>query len=83
MGRDPDPDSVQLLRRDGGLGVGFDQRWSTFDQAFHDAAQQAGFPSWVYTINDVDEMQAALDVGVDGIETDYPQRLIELIEAAE
>ena len=64
--------------------VGFDQRWSTFDQVFHDAAQQAGFPSWVYTINDVDEMQAALDVGVDGIETDYPQRLIEsTIEAAE
>jgi len=63
--------------------VGFDQRWSTFDQAFHDAAQQAGFPSWVYTINDVDEMQAAIDVGVDGIETDYPQRLIGLIEAAE
>lgn len=63
--------------------VGFDQRWSTFDQAFHDAAQQAGFPSWVYTINDVDEMQAAIDVGVDGIETDFPQRLINLIEAAE
>jgi glycerophosphoryl diester phosphodiesterase len=66
------------------LGVaGYEQRWSTFDQAFQDAAQQAGFPSWVYTINDVDEMQAAIDVGVDAIETDYPQRLIDLTEEAE
>jgi glycerophosphoryl diester phosphodiesterase len=33
----------------------------------------------VWTVNDVNAMQRLLDLGVDGIMTDYPQRLLELI----
>ena len=35
----------------------------------------------VWTINDPDEMARLLDMGVDGIMTDYPDRLLELMRA--
>jgi glycerophosphoryl diester phosphodiesterase len=34
----------------------------------------------VWTVNDVDSMKRLLELGVDGIMTDYPDRLIELLE---
>lgn len=35
----------------------------------------------VWTVNEVEEMKRLLDMGVDGIMTDYPDRLFELLEA--
>ena len=34
----------------------------------------------VWTVNDVNAMQRLLNLGVDGIMTDYPQRLLELLK---
>ena len=33
----------------------------------------------VWTINDADEMERLIDIGVDGIMTDYPDRLLEIV----
>ena len=32
-----------------------------------------------WTINEVEDMQRMIDLGVDGIITDYPDRLLELL----
>jgi glycerophosphoryl diester phosphodiesterase len=34
----------------------------------------------VWTVNDVKAMKRLLNLGVDGIMTDYPQRLMELLK---
>jgi glycerophosphoryl diester phosphodiesterase len=34
----------------------------------------------VWTVNDIDSMKRLLKLGVDGIMTDYPQRLLELLK---
>ncbi|WNL43300.1 glycerophosphodiester phosphodiesterase [Halomonas sp. PAMB 3264] len=49
-------------------------------EAFVQQAQENGLAVHVYTINEVDEMQRLLDWGVNGLFTDYPDRLIELTE---
>jgi len=36
-----------------------------------------------WTANDPDEMQKLIAAGVDGIITDYPDRLVELLRAAQ
>lgn len=38
-------------------------------------AQARGFKVWVYTVNEVEDMQWMAALGVDGVFTDYPQRL--------
>jgi len=43
-------------------------------------AHRHGIQVHVWTINDEEEMSALLDLGVDGIITDHPQRLADLIE---
>jgi len=43
------------------------------------AAHELGIEMFVWTVNDVEEMARLLDLGVDGIMTDYPSRLRELI----
>lgn len=39
------------------------------------SAQQAGLKTYVYTVNDPDDWQLMKDWGVDGVFTDYPDRL--------
>jgi glycerophosphoryl diester phosphodiesterase len=43
------------------------------------AAHRIGVEVHVFTVNDAAEMRAMLEMGVDGIITDYPARLLELI----
>ena len=50
------------------------------DEEFIDAAHGAGIAVHVWTINDVDEMARLLDLGVDGIITDTPTSLVELLQ---
>jgi glycerophosphoryl diester phosphodiesterase len=44
-----------------------------------DAAHDRNLQVHAWTINDVDDMQRLIDLGVDGIITDYPDRLMHLI----
>jgi glycerophosphoryl diester phosphodiesterase len=46
---------------------------------FVKAAQGRNMDVHVWTVNEVEEMQRALDAGVDGIITDYPDRLMDLL----
>ncbi|MCB9675791.1 MAG: glycerophosphodiester phosphodiesterase [Alphaproteobacteria bacterium] len=43
--------------------------------------QRRGYAVWCWTVNEADDMQRMLDVGVDGIITDHPDRLRALIDA--
>ncbi len=45
-----------------------------------EAAHDRNIRVHVWTINDVDSMKRLLEMGVDGIMTDYPDRLIELLK---
>ncbi len=49
-------------------------------EAFVANAQENGLAVHVYTVNDQDEMQKLIDWGVNGLFTDHPDRLIELVE---
>lgn len=44
------------------------------------ALRQADFAVYVWTVNNEDEMQKFIDMGVSGIITDYPQKLKELVK---
>jgi glycerophosphoryl diester phosphodiesterase len=43
------------------------------------AAHRIGVEVHVFTVNDAVEMRAMLEMGVDGIITDYPARLLDLL----
>jgi glycerophosphoryl diester phosphodiesterase len=47
---------------------------------FLDAAHSRGLEVHAWTINDVDDMQRLLDLGVNGLITDYPDRLMALLD---
>ena len=48
-------------------------------QRFSDAAHSRNMRVHVWTVNDIESMQRLIDSGVDGIMTDYPQRLVEIL----
>ncbi len=50
------------------------------NQDFIEAAHKQNIQVHVWTINDADEMRRLLDLGVDGIMTDYPDRLLDLLK---
>jgi glycerophosphoryl diester phosphodiesterase len=50
------------------------------NKRFIDAAHARNMRVQVWSVNDVDAMQRLLELGVDGIMTDYPQRLVQLLE---
>ncbi len=45
------------------------------------AAHEAGLAVYPYTANEVTEMERLLDTGVDGLITNYPARLRELLDS--
>jgi glycerophosphoryl diester phosphodiesterase len=50
------------------------------NRRFIEAAHARNMRVHVWTVNDVNAMQRLLNLGVDGIMTDYPQRLLELLK---
>jgi glycerophosphoryl diester phosphodiesterase len=62
--------------------VGFDWYWGhpALTTAGVAAAQAEGFLVSTYTINDTTTMRAAIDLGVDMMETDYPALLQSILE---
>jgi glycerophosphoryl diester phosphodiesterase len=51
------------------------------NRSFVQAAQQKGLAVYVWTVNERADMERLLEMGVDGLITDYPDRLIEVLEA--
>jgi len=51
------------------------------DERFVEAAHEQGLAVHVWTINDAGEMERLLDLGVDGIISDRPATLVELLRA--
>ena len=47
---------------------------------FIEAAHERNLKVHVWTINQPEDMKRLLDLGVDGIMTDYPDRLLELLK---
>ena len=50
------------------------------NKRFIEAAHARNMRVQVWTVNDVNTMQRLINLGVDGIMTDYPQRLLELLK---
>ncbi len=73
----PVPDTLQVPthHRLGGYDV------TVVTPGFVQAAHSLGVRVDVWTINDPDEMARLLDMGVDGIMTDYPDKLLDLMKA--
>jgi glycerophosphoryl diester phosphodiesterase len=67
----PKSEAVQVPEYRSGLRV--------LNPRFVDAAHRRNLEVHAWTINDVDDMQRMIDLGVDGIITDYPDRLMELL----
>ena len=47
------------------------------DQAYVDDAHARGLQVYVYTVNEPEDLQAMADLGVDGVFTNYPERVLE------
>ncbi|MGH1372628.1 MAG: glycerophosphodiester phosphodiesterase [Cellvibrionaceae bacterium] len=48
------------------------------NQAMVDDAHRRGFKVWSYTVNEPDDLQQMQSMGVDGVFTDYPRRVMAL-----
>ncbi|MDD5683326.1 MAG: glycerophosphodiester phosphodiesterase family protein, partial [Mesotoga sp.] len=53
--------------------------YSLMTDGWVESAHQSGLKIIPWTVNDLQEMERLIDLGVDGIITDYPDRLIELV----
>lgn len=55
-------------------------QYRTVDRAFVERVHELGMTISVYTVNQADAMRALIDLGVDGIITNYPDRLEQVLE---
>ena len=67
----PSAEAVQVPEERGGIHV--------LSQNFVDASHARGMEVHAWTINDVEDMERILALGVDGIITDFPDRLLALL----
>ena len=58
---------------------GFNLSRKQVDESIVEACHRLGRPVAVYTVNEIPEMQRVLDLGADAIFTDYPDRLLEVL----
>ena len=64
-----------------GLGTNFIYEGEeVIDADFIRQANDNGLPVHVYTINEADEMERLMEMGVNGLFTNYPDRLLEFVE---
>lgn len=55
-------------------------QFRTVDRALVERVHELGMSVSVYTLNQTDDMRAAIELGVDGIITNYPARLEQVLE---
>jgi glycerophosphoryl diester phosphodiesterase len=67
----PQAEAVQVPEYSGGIHV--------VTQRFIDAAHRRGMDVHVWTVNEADDIQRMLDLGVDGIITDAPDLLLQML----
>ena len=89
FGPDEVADFLRRIERDdwagyrpAGVAFAVPVRWYAtriISRAFVDAAHRHGCEVYVWTINEPREMHSLLDLGVDGLITDFPERLGEVI----
>jgi glycerophosphoryl diester phosphodiesterase len=60
--------------------VGIGPARTSVDEQVVDAAHAAGLALHAYTVNDEPEMRRMIALGVDGLFTDYPDRLVRLLD---
>ncbi len=68
----PNYQSFQVPEENGGIQI--------LTDGFVRAAQRRGLAVQPWTINEIDDLQRILALGVDGINTDNPDRLLELLD---
>jgi len=56
------------------IGVGYE---TTVTEEYLDYAHKNGIEVWKWTVNDEDEMQQLIDLGLDGLITDFPDKALE------
>ena len=59
---------------------GLNPHWSQVDERLVARAHGAGLAVNVYTVNEITAMRRMLELGVDGIFTNFPDRLRSLID---
>ena len=57
----------------------FHPSFSILDQPLVEDAHAAGMRVYVHTVNDLEKIQRSIDMGVDGVFTDYPDRVLEYL----
>jgi len=58
------------------IGVGYE---TTVTKAYLKFAHQNGIEVWKWTVNEADETQRLIDLGIDGLITDFPDKAIKLL----
>lgn len=59
------------------IGVG---SRTTITEAYLDFAHENGIEVWKWTVNEEDEMQQLIDLGLDGLITDYPDKALKKVK---
>jgi len=80
LGEAPERVGWGFFERKAGAGLrGLDYRFDSLTPQFVRGAQAAGLQVFAWTVNEPDEMRRAIDMGLDGITTDDPALLLEIL----